>query len=76
MFNSVLDLDFRLGIQKGKVKSVQEHCAKCFVVYILKFKILQTTRKNKTKTKHQNAKSIGEKLKTKDLMFFVSFFFM
>ena len=25
--------------------------------------------------KHQNAKSIGEKLKTKDLMFFVSFFF-
>ena len=28
----------------------------------------------KTKQKHQNAKSIGEKLKTKSLMFFGSFF--
>ena len=30
-------------------------------------------KQNKTK-KHQNARSIGEKLKTKSLMFFVSFF--
>ena len=28
----------------------------------------------KQNKKHQNAKSIGEKLKTKGLMFFVSFF--
>ena len=28
----------------------------------------------KQNKKHQNAKSIGEKLKTKSLMFFVSFF--
>ena len=26
-----------------KVNSVQEACAKCFAVYILKFEILQTT---------------------------------
>ena len=29
----------------------------------------------KTEQKHQNARSIDEKLKTKSLMFFVSFFF-
>ena len=33
----------------GKVNSVQEACAKCFAVHLLKFEILQTTRKNKTK---------------------------
>ena len=33
----------------GKVNSVQEACAKCFVVHLIKFKILQTTWKNKTK---------------------------
>ena len=32
-----------------KVNSVQEPCAKCFVVHILKFEISQTTWKNKTK---------------------------
>ena len=57
-----------------KVNSVQEACAKCVGVHILKFKILHTTWKNKTKQKNQNAKYIGEKLKTKGLMFFVSFF--
>ena len=31
--------------------------------------------KKKQSKKHQNAKSIGEKLKTKDLMYFVSFFY-
>ena len=56
-----------------KVNSVQEACAKFFVVHILKFEILQTTWKNKT-TKHQNARSIDEILKTKSLMFIVSFF--
>ena len=42
----------------------QEAGTKCFAVHLLKFEILQTTWKNK---KHQNAKSIGEKLKTKEL---------
>ena len=56
----------------AKVNSVQEAFAKCFVVHLLKFEILQTTYK--TKQKHQNAKSIGKKMKNKGLMFFVSFF--
>jgi hypothetical protein len=34
----------------SKVNSVQEACAKCFAAHISKFEILQTTRKNKTKT--------------------------
>ena len=55
-----------------KVNSVQEAWAKYFAVHISKFEILQTTWKNKTK--NQNARSIGEKLKNKILMFFVSFF--
>ena len=33
-----------------KVNSVQEACAKYFVVHMLKFEILQTTWKNKTKS--------------------------
>jgi hypothetical protein len=55
-----------------KVNSVQEAFAKYFAVHLSKFEILQTTWTNKTK----NIKmlSIGEKLKFKDLMFFVSFF--
>ena len=56
-----------------KVNSVQEACAKYFVVHMLKFEILQTTWKKKAK----NIKMLGsidEKLKTKSLMFFVSFF--
>ena len=56
-----------------KVNSVQEACAKCFAVHISKFEILQTTWKKRNK-KHQNARSIDEKLKTKSLMFFVLFF--
>ena len=40
---------------------------------ILKFEILQTTMKKQNK-KYKNAKSIGEKLKTKGLMFFAPFF--
>ena len=32
-----------------KVNSVQEACAKCFAVHLLKFEILQTTWRNKTK---------------------------
>ena len=56
-----------------KVNSVQEDCAKCFAVHTLKFEILQTTQENKTKNT-LNAKYIGEKLKTKGLIFFVSFF--
>ena len=57
----------------SKVNSVQEPCAKCFAVHILEYEILETTWKDMTK-KHQNARSIGEKLKSKSLMFFVSFF--
>ena len=33
-----------------KVNLVQEACAKCFAVHILKFEILQNTWKNKTKS--------------------------
>ena len=32
------------------VNSVQEACTKCFAVHMLKFEILQTVRKNKTKS--------------------------
>ena len=41
----------------------------------LRFTYLANHMKKLNK-KHQNAKSIGEQLKTKGLMFFVSFFFM
>ena len=37
-------------MKTSKVNSVQEACTKCFVVHTLKFEILQTTLKNKTKT--------------------------
>ena len=57
----------------SKVNSVQEACAKCFAVHISKFEILQTTWKNKTKN-IKMIETIVEKLKTKSLMFFVSFF--
>ena len=58
----------------SKVNSVQEACTECFSVHILKFEILQTTWKKNQKKPHQNARFIDEKLKTKSLMFFVSFF--
>ena len=54
----------------GKVNSVQEACANNLR---LKFEILQTTWKDKTKN-IKMAKTIGEKLKTKGRMFFLSFF--
>ena len=57
----------------GKVSSVQEACTKCFAVHLLKFDKLANHMKKQSK-KHQNAKSIGEKLETKGLRFFVSFF--
>ena len=60
-FNS---LDYKVNI--FKVRSVQEPCVKCFVVNILRFAILKTTWKNK---KHQNARSIDKKLKTKSSLF-------
>ena len=40
---------FFLKVTRLKVNSVQEACAKCFAVHLLKFEILQTTWKNKTK---------------------------
>ena len=58
-----------------KVNSVQETCTKSFAVHLLKFEILQTTW-NKQNKRHQKAKSVGEKRKTKGLMFFVFIFFM
>ena len=61
-----------LGDTLYKVNSVQEACAKCFAVHILKFEILQTTWK--TKQKHWNTRFIGEIMKTKSLMIFVKFF--
>ena len=73
MLLTFADIPHRCWCFEGNVNSVQEACAKCLVLHILKFAILQTTWKNKT-TKHQNAKSIGEKLKTKSLMFFLHFF--
>ena len=51
---------------------MQEACAKCFAVHILKFEILQTTWKNKTK----NIKMLNLLVKNFGLMFFVSFFHM
>ena len=60
-------------IQKCKcpstyLESSQEACAKYFAVHIL------TTWKKQNK-KHQNARFIDEKMKTKSLMFFVSIWF-
>ena len=47
---------------KIKVNSVQEACAKCFVVHISKFEIVQTHEETNQKNQ-QNARSIDEKLK-------------
>ena len=70
LFNLLLDNEYI------KVNSVQEACPYCFAIHLLRFEILQTTCKNqKPNQKHQNAKSIDEKLKTKGLEFFVLFFF-
>ena len=55
-----------------KVNSVQEAWAKCFEVHLSNLEILQTTWKTTTTSKY--AKTIGEKMKTKSLIFFVSFF--
>ena len=53
-----------------KVNSVQEACAKCFTVHLYQnLKSCKPHEKVKQK-KHQNAKSIGEKLKNKGLMCF------
>ena len=57
-----------------KVNSVQEACAKWFAVHILKFEILQTKWKYKTKSIKMLFRFIDEKLKTKSLVFFVSIF--
>ena len=57
-----------------KVNSIQEASAKCFAVHFLEFEISQTLHIKTQNSKHQNVKSIGEKLTTKGLMFFVSFF--
>ena len=62
-----------LDLNTVKVNSVQETCAKCFAVHILKFEILQPTWNNKTKN-IKSARFIDEKLKTKSLMFFITFF--
>ena len=56
-----------------KVNSVQETCTKCFAIHTLEYEILQATWKDEAK-QHQNARSIGEKLKTKSMMFVVSLF--
>ena len=47
-----------------KVNSVQEACTKCFAIYILRFEILQTTWRNKTKSikilrEHSHMRSDG-----------------
>ena len=52
-----------------KVDSIQEAFAKCFEVLML-FEILETTWKKQNK-KHENARFVNEKLKTKILMFLV-----
>ena len=53
-----------------KVNSVQEACAKCFAIHILKFEILQTTWKNKTK----NIKILDLLLKNRKLTVWCSLF--
>ena len=55
----------------NKVNSIQEACAKCSVVHLLNFEILQTTHK---KQQHLNAKFIGEKLKTRVWHFLFHYF--
>ena len=57
------------------VNSVQEACDKCFAIHVSKIEILQNHMKKQNK-QHQNDRFIDEKLKTKSLMFFVSFIFM
>jgi hypothetical protein len=49
---------------------VHEACAKCFAVHLSKFfeNFIPHETQNKT---NQNANSIGEKLKTKGLFFFI-----
>ena len=54
---------------RAKVNPVQEAFAKCFVVHLSEFKILQT----KTKIKTKNIKMLNLLLKSEGLMFFVSF---
>ena len=46
---------------------MQEACEKGFAVHLLKFEILQQPHEKTTKS-HQNARSIGEKLRTKGLI--------
>ena len=57
-----------------KVNSVQEACAKCFAVHILKFEILQTTWKDKTKNIKMLDLLSSEKLKSKGLISLFHFF--
>ena len=56
-----------------KVNSVQEACAKCFAVHILKFEILQITWKKWNK-EHQTLSFQFFINKSSILMFFVLFF--
>jgi len=56
---------------QNKVNSIQEACAKCFAIHLKSCKPHE-----KTKQKTSIDKSIDWKLKSKGLIFFVSFFFM
>ena len=50
------------GLLFHKVNSVQEACAKCFAVQVLKFEILQITWKNETKNIRPLVFSFSSKL--------------
>ena len=56
----------------SKVNSVQEACAKCFAVHLLKFEILQTTWKNKTKI-IKMLKNRKQKVWSSDVLYFIYF---
>ena len=70
----VLFYNFKVGSNiAGKVNSVQEACKNDLRFTYQNLKSRKPHEKKKKK--HQNAKAISGKLKTKCLMFFVSFFF-
>ena len=61
-----------MGLKSTQYKKLEPNICKCIVVHLLNLKSWKPHEK--TKTKHHNAESVGEKLKIKALMFFVSFF--
>ena len=68
--NSLIQFRNIYKIAISKVSSVQEACAKCFAVHLLKFEILQITWKKRSK-KHQNAQIYWWKTESKSVWGFM-----